>query len=101
MYLARVTNHQTVFVSTAMAKRLVRGKGGLRMISVDGHGSIFDLAEPSWDEDSKVTRYLVITRLQNIVTDVSYCSIHHAVTPIVQLSSTFCIGGYSNFIVRL
>ncbi|XP_062503458.1 zinc finger FYVE domain-containing protein 21-like [Corticium candelabrum] len=36
-----------------MAKRLVRGKGGLRMISVDGHGSIFDLAEPSWDEDSK------------------------------------------------
>ena len=41
---------------TAMAKRLVRGKGGLRMVSADGKGSIFDLPEPTWADDSKVTR---------------------------------------------
>ncbi|XP_065832571.1 zinc finger FYVE domain-containing protein 21-like [Oscarella lobularis] len=35
-----------------MAKRLVQSKGGLKMVPMDGKGSIFDIPEPKWKHDS-------------------------------------------------
>ena len=38
-------------------KKLIKGKGGLRMVTVNSDfKSAFETNEPPWDEDSKVSR---------------------------------------------
>lgn len=76
-----------------MAKRLVRGKGGLRMVSIDGEGSMFDLPEPIWQEDALVMERNCAVQPQSVICVYIHCSILHAAILTVELGLTFFIDG--------